>query len=66
MVLTTESLVADKKEDPAIAAANAGDTVELLADVKASSIIVIDKAITLNGNGNILGQLTAILNGNNA
>ena len=35
----------------AIAAAQAGETVKLLADVTAKDIIVIDKAITLDGNG---------------
>ncbi len=37
--------------EAAIAAAGVGDTVELLADVNTSSIITINKAITLNGNG---------------
>ena len=35
----------------ALAVANAGDTVKLLADIKASAIITIDKAITFDGNG---------------
>ncbi|MBR3842930.1 MAG: right-handed parallel beta-helix repeat-containing protein, partial [Christensenellaceae bacterium] len=37
--------------DAALAAAKDEDTITLLADVKASNIIVIDKAITLDGNG---------------
>ncbi len=38
----------------ALAAANAGETIKLLADVTANSIIVIDKAITLDGNGHTI------------
>ena len=38
----------------AYAAAQAGDTIVLLADLDASSIIVIDKAITLDGNNKTL------------
>ena len=40
--------------EAAIAKANAGETVTLLRDVKASAIITIDKAITLDGNGKTL------------
>ena len=38
----------------ALAAANAGDTITMLADVTASEIITIEKAITLDGNGKTL------------
>ena len=38
----------------ALAAAEAGDTVKLLADVSASAYVVLDKAITLDGNGKTL------------
>ena len=35
----------------AYAAAQAGDTIVLLADITASEVILIDKSITINGNG---------------
>ena len=38
----------------AVAAANAGETVTLIADVSLSDILVIDKALTLDGNGHTL------------
>ena len=38
----------------AIAAAQAGDTIELLADVSASEVILIGKSITINGNGHTI------------
>ena len=38
----------------AIAFAKAGDTITLIRDIKVSEIIVINKAITLNGNGKTL------------
>ncbi|MBQ2388645.1 MAG: hypothetical protein II305_01180, partial [Clostridia bacterium] len=38
----------------AYAAAEAGDTITLLADITADAIITIDKAITLDGNGKTL------------
>lgn len=41
-------------ENGALAAAKAGDTITLLADVTASEIITIEKAITLDGNGKTL------------
>ena len=41
-------------ENGALAAAVAGQTITLLADVEASEIITIEKAITLDGNGKIL------------
>ena len=40
----------------ALAAAKADDTVELLADVDAAEAVVIDKTITLNGNGYALNS----------
>ncbi len=41
-------------ENGALAAAKAGDTITLLANVEASEIITIAKAITLDGNGKTL------------
>ena len=38
----------------AVEFATAGDTITLIADVTASDIIVVDKAITINGNGHKL------------
>ena len=43
----------------AIAAAEAGDTVTLLADINATEIILIDKAITLDGNGKTINSTAA-------
>ena len=40
--------------DEAIEYAKAGETVTLLADVKASEIVVVNKAITIDGNGHKL------------
>jgi phosphoribosylamine-glycine ligase len=40
--------------EEAIADAKPGETVKLIRDVEASEIITIDKAITINGNGNKL------------
>ena len=45
--------------DAAIAAAQAGDTVKLYQDVKLSEILVINKAITLDGNGCTLTSTAA-------
>ena len=40
--------------EEAIEKANAGETIEFVRDVTASEIITINKAITINGNGNTL------------
>ena len=43
-----------KSFDEALAAAQAGQTITLLADIEASAAVVVDKSITIDGNGHKL------------